>query len=423
MSHAHHDFSHLEAPPKVTLPKSFYTVTGAMAAVGLVALLLGFFVLHDPARTWKAYLIGYVFFTMVALSGPFFAATQYLTRAGWSPTIRRIPESFTPFLIPAAALGLIFCIGGIDAVYEWPHEKYHDALITKKLPYLNTTGMIIRTIVAFAIWIGLGMWLFRNSIKQDEVGGKALSRLNGRIAPVFVMLMALALTTFSVDFVMSLHPHWFSTMWTVNIWVTMWQAGFCLATIIVLLLHRKGHLKAFINANHIHDMGKLVFALTAFWAYIAFCQFLLMWYANLPEEAIFWNARMHGGWEWYTLFMAVFKFIVPFFLLLPRAVKRGKGLMALCAWLIFMCAFEVYWWIVPAPSPDLGGGAAGHGAGTGGGAEGAHHIVEPVLPWLEVLVFVGFAGLFAMVVGYTLTKINIIPVKDPRLHEALNHHQ
>jgi hypothetical protein len=269
----------------------------------------------------------------------------------------------------------------------------------------------------------MGMWIFRNSVKQDEVGGKDLTRLNGRISPVFVMLMSLGLTTFSVDYVMSLHPHWFSTMWTVNIWVTMWQAGFCLATIIVLRLHNQGHLRAFINENHIHDMGKLVFALTAFWAYIAFCQFLLMWYANLPEEYIFWEARLHGGWEWYTLFMAVFKFIVPFFLLLPRKVKRGKGLAPLCYWLFFMCIFEVYWWIVPAPSPDLHGGGAGHGAGTGGGGEGAHHVVEPVLPWLEVLVVIGFGGLFAMVVGYTLTKVNIIPIKDPRMAEALNHHQ
>lgn len=430
MSHAHHNFDHLEAPPKLELPKSFFMAAGAMTAVGFLAFLGALFGMGDPARAWKAYLIGFFFFTLVGISGPFFAATQYLARSGWSATVRRIGESFTPFLIPAAVLGLIFCLaGGIDHLYEWPHDKYvvGDELLEHKQAYLNPTGMIIRTIIGFAIWSGLGMWIFKNSVKQDETGAESINKLNGRISPVFVMLMALSLTTFSVDFVMSLHPHWFSTMWTVNIWVTMWQAGMALTTGIVLWLHNKGSLRAFINENHIHDLGKMLFALTVFWAYIAFSQFLLMWYANLPEEAIFWNARLHDGWGIYTLALVVLKFLIPFPLMLPRNVKRGKGpmLMIMCVWLFLTCIYEVYWWVAPAPSPDLGGHGAGHGAEAAAGAveAAAHHVVHPSLPWLEVLVVLGFAGLFALVVGKTLTRVNIIPIKDPRLHEALSHHQ
>lgn len=432
MSHSHHNLEHLEPPEKLQLPQTFFTVSIVLMVIGALAFIGGFFALHDPARVWKAYLIGFFFFTLVGISGPFFVATQYLTRAAWSVTVRRVAESFTPFLIPAAVLGLIFCVaGGIEHVYEWPHEKYHDALITKKLPYLNTTGMIIRTIIGFAIWAGLGMWIVSNSNKQDEVGGNALNKLNGRLSPIFVMLMALSLTTFSVDFVMSLHPHWFSTMWAVNVWVTMWQAGMTLTTFIILFIHKRGHHSHFITADHVHDLGKLVFALTAFWGYIAFSQYLLMWYANLPEEAIFWNARLYGGWGWTTLFLGVGKFIVPFFLLLPRHVKRGEGpmLQVLCVWLFMTCIYEVWWWVAPSPEPVLDG--AGHHGGHG--AEAAHHAGDMVpegvhlmpleLPWFEVLVVLGFAGLFAFVVGKTITRINLIPLKDPRLIEALNHHQ
>ncbi len=267
----------------------------------------------------------------------------------------------------------------------------------------------------------------RNSYKLDETGDGNLYRKNLTISAPFLILMSLGLTLLSVHYVMSLQPHWFSTMWTVNIWITGVQAGLALMTILAVWLSKKGSLRPFINENHIHDLGKLLFAATAFWMYIAFCQFLLMWYANLPEEAIFWNTRMSwddpwsNPWTIVTIIMPFAKWVVPFFLLLPRAVKRGKFLVPISAWIIAFSVYEVWWWIAPAPTPAAHGGS-GHGAGVG---EAAAHNGPPPLdfPWLEALVWLGFAGVFAMSVAWALSRWNIIPTKDPRLLESMQWHQ
>lgn len=420
---AHHHFEHLEAPPKVKLPKQYFMIAGAITVIGFLAFAGALFGM-DAARAWKAYLIGFVFATMIALAGPFFISTQYLTRAGWSVTLRRIPEAYWPAMLPLGVLGVIFIVGGgLEHVFEWPHEQYHDTLVTKKLPYLNSGRMLACTVFAFAVWGGFGYILSRNSQLQDETGDPALNKKNGIIAPIFLILMSLGITTFSVDFLMSLHPHWFSTMWAVNFWTTSFQAGVAVMVLVAIILHEKKAAAPFLNQEHIHDIGKLLFACTAFWAYIAFCQFLLMWYANLPEEAIFWNARMswddptHHPWTNYTIALPILKFVIPFFLMLPRNVKRSTTplLKIVAIWILIMCAYEVWWWVAPAPVPHLGDG---HGASGGDG----HGPVAVALPWLEALVTLGFTGIFALTFGWAIQKANIIPIKDPRLHEALNHH-
>jgi Ni/Fe-hydrogenase subunit HybB-like protein len=349
-----------------------------------------------------------------------------MTRAGWSVTIRRIPEAFWPVMLPLGIFGVLFVVGGgVDHVFEWPHEQYHDELVTHKLPYLDTTRMLISTVLAFVIWGGFGFLFSKNSQKQDETGDPKLNKRNGVLAPIFAILMSLALTTFSVDFVMTLHPHWFSTMWAVNFWTTSFQSGLAVMVLVATIFLDRGIARNFITPDHVHDLAKLLFASTAFWAYIAFCQFLLMWYANLPEEAIFWNARMdwnHPGehpWTAYTVALPILKFVIPFFLMLPRNIKRAKYplLKILSVWTLIMVAFEVWWWVAPAPVPHLG-----EAHGSSGGEHGAHY-VAPVLPWLEALTTIGFGGLFALTFGWAIQKANIVPIKDPRLGEALHHHQ
>jgi hypothetical protein len=425
----HHHHARLEAPPRLQLPKAYFTVAGALTAVGFLAFVAALLGMHDPARAWKAYLIGLIYATMIAIAGPFFIATQYMTRAGWSVTLRRIPEAFWPAFLPLGVLGLGFIVGGgVNHVFEWPHEQYHDALVTKKLAYLNVPRMIVSTVIAFAVWGGFGYLFSKNSQAQDVDGNPAYNKKNGILAPIFTIFMSLGITTFSVDFIMSLHPHWFSTMWAVNFWTTSFQVGLAVMVLVATIFLDRGIARNFITPDHVHDLAKLLFAATAFWAYIAFCQFLLMWYANLPEEAIFWNTRMdwnHPGehpWTPYTVALPLLKFIVPFFLLLPRNTKRAKNpmLMILSIWTLVMCAFEVWWWVAPAPVPHLGD----HGHGGEHAPEG-HGVpyVAPALPWLELLVTLGFSGVFALTFGWAIQKANIIPIKDPRLGEALHHHQ
>lgn len=403
MAHGHHT-AHLDPPAKLRLPDGFGSIAIGMIVLGVLAF--GYGLAADPIRAWKSYLIGFTFTALLGASGPFLVAALYLTRAGWGITLRRIPEAFGAWLLPAGALGLILAIGGAHTLYEWTDLELmaSDPLLSAKAPFLNWPQMIISTIIAFGGIGGFAGWMAHNSRKQDKTGERSLTLLNARLASIFMVVFALGVSLIGINFIMSLHPHWFSTMWAVNIWSTMVQAGFALITIIALLLYRKRMLDGFLNENHIHDIGKLTFASTAFWAYIAFCQFLLMWYSNLPEEFLFWHARYVDGWGTYTLILPLFKFVIPFALMLPRAVKRGKGLIPICVWILAASVFEIYWWVAPAP--------AAH----------EHHF-HPTLPWMELAVVIGFFGGFMLVVGKTLAKHNLVPLKDPRLNEALHHHQ
>lgn len=402
MSHGH--AKTYIAPSKLVLPAWWLPAAVALTAVGVGAFCYELFVAGDAIVAWKAYLIGFVFFALLGFSGPFFTSTLYVTRAGWSATIRRIPESFGAFILPAGVLGLILIFGGADPLYEWVHPHAGDAVLAGKLDYLNVTRMAISTALVFGILGALSMVINHNSRKQDVTGDRKLTLLNARLSSVYLILMAFGVTVFAVDFIMSQQPHWFSTIWAVNVWSNMFQAGIALSVIITLIFIRKGLFGDFIRRDHLHDLGKLELATTGFWAYIIFCQFMLIWYGNLPEETSFFSQRIDDGWGVWSIVLPALKFLVPFMLLLPRSVKRGKGLMAVSIWIFVMCIYEVWWWVAPAP------------------AVGLHH-VHPHLPVIELLVFLGFAGMFMLVVGRELAKHNIIPLKDPLLHEALDFHQ
>jgi hypothetical protein len=204
--------------------------------------------------------------------------------------------------------------------------------------------------------------------------------------------------------IMSLEAHWFSTMFQVYTFAAAFQAGLALMTIIILYLRDEGYFGSFISLQQVHAMGKFVFAFTVFYAYIAFSQFLLIWYANIPEEDIWFVHRIEeaGGWGWFIAMFTV-KFIIPFFALLPRDNKMNKYnvLRYTCYGLVFTLAFEIWWWV----------GFAEH-----------HGEVHVVAPWLEMLITVGFAGIFMIAVAKGLTSANLVPIKDPFLHESMPHH-
>ena len=215
-----------------------------------------------------------------------------------------------------------------------------------------------------------------------------------------MVLFALTFSTVGIDFLMSLEPHWFSTMWAVYLFAMMVQVGMAAIVLTVVLLRRTGKLDGFVTDGHVHDLGKLMFAFTVFWAYIAFSQFLLIWYANLPEETQWFLKRFDHGWVYVSLALPLAKFALPFLLLLPRNAKHNPAvLIPMCIWIFVMTAME-YWWIVmPAVS---------------------HH--GPQVPWVEGLVFCGFLGVFLAAFGFALKRHNIIPIKDPRLTESVHHH-
>jgi hypothetical protein len=270
-----------------------------------------------------------------------------------------------------------------------------------KAPFLNM-GMFWALVGgSLLLWVVFGQLLVGSSYRQDRDGGVGLSRQRRALSALFIVVFALSLSVVSFYFLMSLEPHWFSTMMAVLVFTDVMQTGTAFVAIVAGLLVASGSLRGFLNGHHLHSLGKMMFAWTGFWAYIYFCQFMLIWYANLPEETVYFLKRTANGWLPYMLVLPMLKFVVPFLVLLPRAAKRTAGRLVSMAMLILVAQFlELYLMVAP---------ALGHGG------EPAH----AQLPIVEFLVTLGFLGLFTLVFGWALARHDAVPLKDPSLTECL----
>ncbi len=382
------------------------TLSGKLSKIWLAFVLVGvlssvYGLLSEDSTFWPSFLTCFFYFSSLALGGLFFVSLHYLVNAGWSVTVRRIAESFTSFLPVGLALALVIVFFGAYDLFEWLHKDVVEAdkILQNKVPYLNWPFFLIRTVVFFGIWILLSRIIVGNSLKQDEDGSDVRTIKNGKLSIGFILFFALSYSLFSVDYLMSLHPHWFSTIFGVYCFAGLFQSTLGFMIILVVWLIKRGVLSDCVNTNHLHDLGKLLFAFTVFYAYIAFSQFMLIWYANLPEETIFYLHRSHGGWKAVSYSLLVFKFLVPFLALLPRGAKRNYLWLVMVSVLILVMQYVDVYWLVYPNFED-------------------HVVFGPV----EVGTFVGFLGLFLFCVFKFLTKYSAVPTKDPRLHEALDHH-
>ena len=242
------------------------------------------------------------------------------------------------------------------------------------------------------------------SRRQDRDGGHGPTRTSRTLSALFLVVFALTLSIVSFYLLLSLEAHWFSTMFAVLVFTDIVQTGTAFVAVVAGLLVAAGRLKGFLNENHLHSLGKMVFASTGFWAYIYFCQFMLIWYANLPEETVYFLRRAENGWLPYMLLLPALKFVVPFLLLVPREAKRSPGRLVPVAVLLLVAQFLELFVMV---GPALGhGDAAAH----------AH------LPFVEFAVTLGFLGLFTLVFGWALARHDAVPLKDPSLVTCLEYH-
>jgi len=400
MSHTHS--VELAPPPaRLRLPASVLGLAALAAVVG-AATLAWTFSTGDATHAWSAYLIG-VFFTLgLGVFGAAWLAILNLSGATWSVTMRRIPEAMTAWLIPGGLLALGLGLGA-HSLYEWTHTDVvaADPLLLHKAPFLNM-GMFWALVGgSLLLWAVFGQLLVGSSYRQDREGGVALSRQRRALSALFIVIFALTLSVITFYFLMSLEPHWFSTMMAVLVFTDIMQTGTAFVAIVAGLLVMSGTLRGFLNDHHLHSLGKMLFAWTGFWAYIYFCQFMLIWYANIPEETVYFLRRSANGWLPYMLALPVLKFVVPFLVLLPRTAKRTTGRLVSMAVLILVAQFwELYLMVAP---------ALGHGG------EPAH----AQLPVIEFLVTLGFLGLFTLVFGWALARHDAVPLKDPSLAECL----
>lgn len=383
---------------KFTLsPKAHFFYLG-LAVLGAVAFLAGLKI--NPERMWHATLVSYFFWFSISLSGLFFLALCYVTSSVWASPLKRIPEAFTGFL-PVAFLLFFVLLFGLHPLYEWTHtgEVLHDPILKGKIPYLNVPFFVIRNILFFAVWIGTAFALVRNSLRQDQTGSAQLTHANRKIAAPFLVFFAFSFTLFSFDWLMSLEPHWFSTIFGVYCFADLFESGLAMMILFVVFLKRGGWFKDSINENHLHDLGKLMFAFCVFWAYIAFSQYMLIWYGNLPEEIPYMIRRTEGAWTPVALTLLFGKFIVPFFLLISRPAKRKEGwLVFVSLWVLAVQWLDIYWIVFPVMG-------------------------KPVFGWMEIGIFLGFLGLFMLSVTSVLQRVPLLAGKDPWLQEGLHYHQ
>lgn len=387
-------------PGTMTVRAQVKTLYSILMFLGLAGFVLSLF--NDVARAWHAYLIGFYFFTCLGLGGLVFVALQHMTKAGWSVNVRRFAESFSAFLPFSAVAGIVLVIFGSSHLYEWlnPHAVAEDPLLQHKAPYLNGPFYWIRTVVFFAIWLIFARVLVGKSLAQDESGDVKLTESSVGPSVAFILLFALSFSFFSVDHLMSLEPHWFSTIFGVYCFAGLFQSTMAALILLVVYFMKNGQVKGFVNENHLHDLGKFLFAFTIFWAYIAFSQYMLIWYANLPEETIFFIPRSQGEWVIVSLALILFKFVVPFLALLPRWAKRSPNHLVAVSILVLVMQFvDLYWLVYP-----------------------EFNAKKALFSYSEVLVFLGFLGLFLFSVTRFLSRHSIVPIKDPRIHESLDHH-
>lgn len=382
-----------------SLPENLKTVLSVFIFIGFLTFFAG--ILIDSKRIWFSFLTSSLFVLFLSLGGLFFTSVQHVSKAGWSVNIRRFMEGFSAY-IPIGFLFALPLLFAWDSLYPWMKPEYvaKDYLLQHKAPYLNWTFFLIRLTLFFGIWIFFARKLVSLSLKQDETGEESLTEKSLIYSVPFLILFALSFSFFSFDVLMSLEPHWFSTIFAVYTFAGCFQSFIAALILLVIYFRRTGVVSPdLVNENHLHDLGKFLLGLCVFWAYIAFSQYMLIWYANLPEEAVYYLHRSGGDWKWLSLFLILFKFIVPFLFLLPRWVKRDETSMILVSLLILVAQYaDLYWMVYP---------------------QFDHEHIR--FGWMEIGLLLGFIGLFLFSIFHFFGKHPLIPLKDPRQKESSSH--
>ncbi|MEM6262408.1 MAG: hypothetical protein AAGI38_07870 [Bacteroidota bacterium] len=345
-----------------------------------------------------------IYFLTLAMGAMFFIMVHRLTNAGWQTAIRRVPEAMWQYLpVAVVGFGLILFLG--SELYDWlALEEGADRLIDEKRAYLNWPFWALRTAIFFGVWFFLGYRFRQLSIKQDTEGGLDHFDKHLSLSAFFVIFFAITYCLFAVDWIKSLEPHWFSTIFGVYVFAGSMASAMTVIGLLLYFLQRQGYM-SYINDSHFHDVYKYVFGFSIFWGYIWLSQFLLIWYANIPEEGFYYVKRMRIGdptYEGYAVWFYLnifFCWAVPFFGLMTRNAKRNpKIFLWVSAGVLIGHFIDLYQMIMP-------------------GAVRTNWQIG----FVEVGFFILFAGIFLYFVLNALTKANLVPLKDPYTEESLHH--
>ncbi|MCF8381251.1 MAG: hypothetical protein K9H49_16890 [Bacteroidales bacterium] len=376
---------------------TFRLVAGSAIILGMAALAYGF--LTEPDRTWANYLLNNYYWLSVALGGALFYSLQYITQSGWSAGFKRIPEAFMAYL-PYAAVFFLLLYFGTHSIYHWSHaeEVAHDHLLQHKAPYLNIPFFMARLALYFTLWIVFTRILRRLSLKEDETGERKYFEKQELYSKILIFILAISFTLSNIDWIMSVDPHWFSTIFAVKNLISAFLHGVSIIILLIFILNRRGYF-GFLNEFHLHDFSRYIFMLSIVWGYFWFSQFMIIWYGNIPEETSYYFIRWNDGWKFLFFAEIVVNWAIPFFVLLP--VKTSKNRVVITIVILFLIVgqyIEYYLHIMPAVTGELKFGI------------------------IEIGSFLGFAALFIYVIISNLGKRSLIAKNHPYLNESVDHH-
>ena len=419
---------------------------GVIGLLGMVAsAVIGFTGAFDVTHSFflKSWMQNYVFVLSISLGAFFFVFIQHLTRAGWSATIRRPAEVLAANLqwawvgmIPIVALwiagafsghegdhaahgegwgpGILFPWADLEAMKAHNPDEY--ALVKNKEAYLNPGFFWIRVAIYMLFWGLVSRWYFKTSLAQDRSGDVRLTQRMQKWAGPTTLAFGLTITFAAVDWIMSLSPAWFSTMFGVYFFCGCCTGGFAGIIIVLIRLQSLGRMKGFVTKEHFQDVGKLLFAFgMVFWAYIAFSQYMLIWYANIPEETGWFLARQIGGWGVVSLALLFGHFCIPFVALISKWTKRIPWyLFGAAIWMLAFNWLDMFWLVMPVVPEDA------YTAKTYMEVIEAHqgdstHLFNP----LNFTMLAGFLGLFVWMTMRRMRTVPLVAEKDPRLNEGL----
>ncbi len=363
-------------------------------------------------RFFYSYLFASTYFLSISLGALFFVLVNHLFKSKWNITTRRIGELLT---MPFGLLALVI-IGGIaipmlagnDSLYLWSkheadypeHLRHLYAHVHHKSAYLNVPAFLIRLVLYFGVWWGLSRFFFKRSVAQDTDGDvkhtERMAWMGGPSAVLFAFTICFA----SFDLLMSLSPTWYSTMFGVYYFAGAGIAGYSMIILVAMAFQGTGRLTHSITVEHYHDLGKMLFVFVFFWGYTQFCQFMLIWYADIPEETVWFRHRLFTSWKYVCMVLLVLHLAFPMVCLLSRWTKRKRHLLRFFAvWMMILHAVDIFFVVVP-----------------------EYDKTGININIMDVTAFVGIGGLFLAVVMYYARKVNLLPIKDPKLGKSLAFH-
>ncbi len=437
-------FSTEQLTERFSFPAKLRTTIFGMIGVGIVLLIVGIFiarsadggenaegshaslseqVVHtvadkdeapahgeEHAITWHSQLganllLVSLFFMTITMGAMFFLTIHRVGNSGWQTAIRRVPEAISTYL-PIGIVGFVGVFVLMGDFYEWlivPEGV--DALIDSKRAYLNQGFFLIRNLLFFGVWVGAAIWLRRMSLREDTEGGLSFHNRSEIVSAVFVIFFALSYSLFSIDWIKSLEPHWFSTIFGIYVFAGSMCSAMVTIYFIIVYLKQQGYMQ-YVNDAHLHDVGKYAFGFSVFWGYIWISQYLLVWYSNIPEEGIYYVTRYrvedsaYLGYATFFYVNVLLNFLIPFIGLMTRNAKRiPKVFIPIGLIMLYGHWHDLFLMIMP-------------------GAVGSH--------WADGLIMnIGlmliFGGAFLYVVFNAFTKANLVPIKHPYLEESLHH--